>query len=71
MEDTLNTALWIGSQELLRNCILTPDEVTAEIDKVTPDDIVELMESIFIREKICLGVVGPYKSTARFEKLFR
>lgn len=71
MEDTLNTALWIGSQELLRNCILTPDEVTAEIDKVTPDDIVELMESIFVREKICLGVVGPYKSTSRFEKLFR
>ena len=71
MEDTLNTALWIGRQELLRNCIQTPDEVTAEIDKVTPNDIVELMESIFVREKICLGVVGPYKSTARFEKLFR
>ena len=71
MEDTLNTALWIGSQELLRNCVLTPDEVTAEIDKVTPNDIAELMESIFVREKICLGVVGPYKSTSRFEKLFR
>jgi predicted Zn-dependent peptidase len=69
MEDTLNTALWIGSQELLRNCIMTPDDVTAEIDKVTTNDIVKLMELIFVQQKICLGVVGPYKSTRRFEKL--
>jgi predicted Zn-dependent peptidase len=71
MEDTLNTALWLGSQELVRNCIMTPDEVTTAIDKVTPDDIVELMGSIGVRQKMCLGVVGPYKSTGRFEKLFR
>lgn len=69
MEDTMNTAFWIGSQELLRNQVMTPEDVLTQIDRVTPDDIGELIESIFVRENVCLAVVGPYRKPTPFEKL--
>ena len=69
MEDTRSVSSWLGGQELLRNEILTVDQVLAQIDAVTPDDVQRVAQALFGSDKYTLAIVGPFKSEARFRKL--
>ena len=71
MEDTRAVSSWLGGQELLRNEILTVDEVLVAIDRVTPEDLRRVSEAIFSPDKLHLAVVGPYKSEDRFARMLR
>jgi predicted Zn-dependent peptidase len=71
MEDTRAVSSWLGGQELLRDEILTVDEILDVIDRVTVDDLSRVAETVFKPEHVNLAVVGPYKSEARFAKLVR
>ncbi len=39
MEDTRAVSSWLGAQELLRNEVLTVDEILAAIEAITEDDL--------------------------------
>ncbi|MBI4498920.1 MAG: insulinase family protein [Chloroflexi bacterium] len=69
MEDTRTVASWIGGQELLMGEVLTPEDVVAAIDAVTPEDTVRVARQLFVPERLTLAVVGPFKSTRRFERV--
>jgi predicted Zn-dependent peptidase len=69
MEDTRAVSSWLGGQELLRNEILTVDQVLALIDGVSPDDIRRVTSRLFVPDKYTLAVVGPFHSDARFKRL--
>ncbi len=71
MEDTRSVALWNGTQELLRGRVSPVDEIVALVDVITPDDLQAVARDIIVRDKMNLAVVGPYRSAARFERLFR
>ncbi len=62
LEDSEEYAHMIGRQELLLGSILSPDEIIAEIDKVTSADIQRLAREVFVKENLYLSVIGPYKS---------
>lgn len=64
-------ASFYGSQELLENKILTPEEIYKEIDKITQADIQRVAKDIFQPQKLNLALIGPFKNKARFEKLLR
>lgn len=68
MEDTHSFASWFGRQEAYRQEILTVDDVTAQIDKVTVADIQRVARDIFRNEWLNLAVVGPFKSDGKFVK---
>jgi predicted Zn-dependent peptidase len=70
-EDTRAVASWLGGQELLRNNILTFDDVVDIIDRVNVDDMQRVARDVFQREKINLAVVGPQRSTGRLEALLK
>ena len=58
-------ASYYGAQELLRGKILTPKEKFAEIDEITPSDILEIARNIFKPEKLNLTIIGPHKDEPR------
>jgi predicted Zn-dependent peptidase len=69
MEDTRAVASWLGTQELLRDEILTVDDALDVIERVTLADVNRVAEDLLRPERISLAVVGPYRSEARFSKL--
>ncbi len=71
MEDTHSIAAWYGRQEAARLEILTVDDVTAQIDRVTTDDITRVARDIFRNEWLNLAVVGPFKSEGKFVQRLR
>jgi Predicted Zn-dependent peptidases len=61
LEDSQNTALWLGSQEISRKHILTIDDVISIIDAITADDVKRVAEELLISDKLNLAIVGPIK----------
>ena len=62
-------ASFYGTQELLENRIMTPEEKYGKINKVTPKDIQKVAKDIFLPEKLNLALVGPFKDKNRFKDL--
>jgi predicted Zn-dependent peptidase len=71
MEDTRSVSAWLGSQEMLTNRILSPEEVVSRIEAVTTMDMARVIDSILVRDRLSLAIVGPYKSDKRFLPLLR
>ncbi len=71
LEDTRAVAGWHGGQELLNDKIMEVDEVIQIIDRITPEELLQLTRDIFTPDWLHMAVVGPFKSEARFRKLLR
>lgn len=71
MEDSFALATWYGQQVLLTpKKVLTPDDVVAEVDRVTPDAIQDLARRLFGEGgMVNLAVVGPYEDEGRFRRV--
>lgn len=69
LEDTARVSSWTGAQELLRNSIMTVEEAVAVLDSITPTDIQRVARQLFVRERLNLAVVGPYRREDRFASL--
>jgi predicted Zn-dependent peptidase len=69
LEETRSLASWIGSQELLLNRVYTLEEVVAQIDAVSHDDLMRVAATSFGRETLNLAVIGPFDGEARFNQL--
>lgn len=54
-------ASFVGMQELLEKKILTPEEVHAKIKKVSPSLLRRAARDMFVRSKLNLVVLGPFK----------
>jgi len=72
MEDTFSVAAWFGQQELMTpDEVLTVDQVVAELDKVTVEDVQRLAQRLFVGEKLNLAVVGPFEEEDEFRDSLR
>jgi predicted Zn-dependent peptidase len=69
MEDTRAVSSWLGTQELLRNEILTVDQALEIIEGVTVENVNRVAAELLLPERMSLAVVGPYRSDAKFAKL--
>lgn len=69
LEDTRAVMSWLGGQELLRDEVIEPDTIVAELRAVTTDQVVEAARKYLKNPSYRLAVVGPYKSDAAFQKL--
>lgn len=68
LEDTRSIASWLGAQELLLGQIYTVDDVIERVDRVQASDLQALAKRLFVPEKLCLAVIGPYRSEDRFAR---
>ena len=71
LEDSQAVAGLYAGQEIIEEKIRTPQEIMRHIDAVTKEEIYAVAEDIFKQNKLNLAVIGPYKDSARFEKLLK
>lgn len=60
LEASDDVATWYARQVVLRNKILTPEEVVKKMQSVTSAQIKRVAEEIFVNEKLNFAVIGPY-----------
>jgi predicted Zn-dependent peptidase len=61
LEDSRSVASWVGGQEATYGEIKTPEEVMAEVDAVTAEEVQELAGELLRPERLSLALIGPYK----------
>ncbi|MBF6599827.1 MAG: insulinase family protein [Dehalococcoidia bacterium] len=71
MEDTRSVSGWLGGQEILANEVMTPDQVVALVEAVTPADVRRVARKVFDENQLSLAIVGPFKSDRRFVPLLK
>lgn len=71
MEDSRSVATSIGVQELVKGRVETVDDMIAEFNKVTVDDVKRVAGRVIRPEKLALAVVGPFRSEARFAEALK
>ncbi len=69
MEDSRSVAGWLGGQEVLNNSILDVDQVIANINAVTTEELSRIARELIRSEHLRLGLVGPMADAAPLEKL--
>lgn len=69
LEDSFNVVSMYTSQEVLEKKIETPEEILAQVEKVTAEDIKRVAADIFVNEKLNLAIVGPFKEEGKFSKI--
>lgn len=69
-ESTNFLAEHFGVEYVLDREIETFDEYLKKIDQVTLEDVQEIAKEFFKKEKFNLQVIGPFKSSKKFEKIF-
>ncbi len=69
LEDTSNLAEFYGRNYLLKNIIMTPEEKKEIINKVTLNEINDIIKDVIDLNKLNLAIVGPYKDDTEFKKI--
>ena len=70
LESTSSVCDYAGQQLLLTGSILEPGEIIARLDAVTAEDVQHAACDVLSQE-LRAAVVGPFRSTARFEEVLR
>ena len=71
LEDSQNMALWLGSQEMLRQQILDIDEIISIVDAIAINDLEQVAEKLLAAEKLNLAIVGPVKKEESLPELLK
>jgi len=69
LEDTRGVNSFFGYEQMMLGKIRIPEEVFKELNKVTVDDIYDSAKKLFLKDKIKLSIIGPYKNAVEFEKI--
>ena len=71
LETSNQLAGFYGSQEVLEHKIESPEEVIAQIQAVTAEQIQAVAKEIIKNDGLNLAVIGPFKDKERFEKILK
>lgn len=62
---------YLTDQELLKETVMLPEEIFAQIDAVTAEDVLRVAQTIFTEKTLNLAVIGPHKVTKKLEDLLK
>ncbi|MCX6779440.1 MAG: pitrilysin family protein, partial [Candidatus Magasanikbacteria bacterium] len=71
LEDSSGQAEWYAKQTLLMKKTRTPEEEMKRYRQVTLKDIKKVAQEVIKMKKMCLAVIGPYKSESEVLKLLK
>ncbi len=71
LESSDEVVSYLVDQELIKGKIRLPEEVFAQIDAVTAEDVLRVARSIFVEKTLNLAVIGPHKAEKKLEGLLR
>jgi predicted Zn-dependent peptidase len=66
LESSDELAQFLGSQEVLRKPLKSPEQIVLEIEAVTADDIQKLARQIFVSSALNLALIGPFQDKDEF-----
>ena len=69
LEKSDEIASFYGGQEILTRKIDTPEDVLANLENVTSEDILRVANDIFVNDKLSVALIGPFKDSSSFVKL--
>jgi len=61
MEDSMHVASFFGTKKILQNKIISPEEIIAKIESVTPQEIATLAKEIFIPKNLNFALIGRFE----------
>ncbi len=64
LEDSHSIATFYGARKLLQNQHKTPEQVLAEIDAVTTEQVTQLATEVFRPERMQVAMIGPHAADA-------
>ncbi|KKR84869.1 MAG: Processing peptidase [Candidatus Uhrbacteria bacterium GW2011_GWA2_41_10] len=68
LEDSSDRAEYYARQELFRRKVETPEMYVKRLQRVNVQEVQQAAQDILDYERLCLGVIGPYKTPAIFLK---
>lgn len=71
LETSDELASWLGTQEVLKREILTPEQLFDKIEAVSASDLQRVAQNIFQPAKLNLALIGPFKEKEKFERLLK
>ena len=71
LEDSQEVAAEYCESWLLEGKVRPPEEIIAGVDRVNVADVRRLAQSLLIKGKLNLAVIGPYQNEGDFEKLLK
>ena len=71
LESSNSLAQFYGSQEIMNEVIKTPEEIKAEIESVTAEEVTALAREIFVDKGLNLAIVGRFDDKSEFEKILK
>jgi predicted Zn-dependent peptidase len=71
LEDTHSVSEFFADQELFEDKIRTVDQIMADIDLVTVEDLQKLAQEFFQNDRLNMAIIGPFDSSQKFEKLLK
>ncbi len=71
LEDSEEYAHLLGKFKLLYGEVKSIEQIMAEVDKVTPEDLKRVAMDLFQQEQMYLAVIGPYEDEERFQALMK
>src|SRR3990167_8957988 len=71
LESSDDIANFYGGQELLRREIHSIEKKSAEIYKVTAQEVQTLAKDIFQNRKLNLALIGPFRKKTKFSKVLK
>ncbi len=71
LESSDSIANFYGGQEVITGKMKKPEEFAKEISSVTAEEIITLAKQIFVNNGLNMAMIGPFKDSVKFEKIFR
>lgn len=71
LEDSEEVAHLLGKYDVLYGQVTTPEQIAAEVDKVTAADIHRVAQDLLKSDQLFMAGIGPWDKTERFAKLLK
>jgi len=71
LESSDELASFYGGQEILKEEIMTPEEISKKIQVVSKEEIQAVAKDIFQNSKLNLALIGPQKDQGKIEKVLK
>lgn len=69
LEDNQARLDWYLEQAAFKKTIKSPQAAFKEIDAVTAKQVRDIAQKLFVSSKTSLAIIGPYKTSSKFEKI--
>jgi predicted Zn-dependent peptidase len=69
LEESFAVAEFLAEQELFWQKIEDPDELVAQYQKVTAQDIKKFAQEFFVAKNLNLAIIGPFNKKNNFQKI--